>query len=425
MSGWQVWNAHPVMVTTRYIRFSTPDGDCRAYEVVLYGTPSSGGSDTIPPSNITNLTVGTGTSTGIPLSWTSPGDDTTSGTATTYDIRYSTSVISNNTDFTNATQVTGEPNPKVAGSAENFTVTGLTPNTTYYFAMKTSDEVPNASGMSSVVSATTAASTGGLPPLTKTYIHLPSMDPQWNTTAVYNALEPSDFDSYWANLLNSLPSADASWSGGNINLGTNGTGYGLISWNGATSSTKKPILVQLPSAGAPPGIGICPMDNRFIVCSAFNNSTGTITVPADYTTALLAIQQMIRNVLASGNATADVFVIGKSQGGGTGMMTAGLCADVKDVFLSVPALSGYTGTSGTTGGYPGYASTNVNGYIDAVNHAKRYRNKCSFSISYDDQVTWGRGQVTCAKNTQFTTTIYHGNDAVSYTHLTLPTNREV
>ncbi len=79
-------------------------------------------------------------------------------------------------------------------------------------------------------------------------------------------------------------------------------------------------------------------------------------------------------------------------------------------FLSVPALSGYTGTMGTTGAYPGYPSTTANGYIDAVNHAKRYRNKASFSISYDDNVTWGQGQVTDAKNTQFETTIYHGND---------------
>lgn len=409
MAGWQTWNAHPVTTTTRYLRFSTPDGDCRAYEVVLYGSPQGGGADSIAPAGISNLSVGTITSSGIQLNWTSSGDDSIAGTAAQFDIRYSTSPIITNNDFINATQVSGEPLPLIAGSSQSMMVTGLTPSTTYYFAMKTADEVPNFSGLSNVVQGTTAISTG-LPPLSKIYIHLPSMDPQWNTTSVYNAVEPSDFDSYWTNLLATLPVGDGSWNGGNINLGSNGTGYGVISWNGASSSSKKPILVQLPSAGAAPGIGICPMNNNFIVCSAMNNSTGTITGPADYTTAILAIQQMIRNIQASGNASSIVYVIGKSQGGGLGMMTAGLNADVRDIFLSVPALSGYTGSAGPTGGYPGYAPTNQHGYIDAVNHAKRFRNKCTFSISYDDAVTWGRGQVTCAKNTQFTTTIHHGND---------------
>ena len=410
MTGWQNWNAHPVLVNTRYIRFTTADGDCRAYEVVLYG--ATGSPDVTAPSDILNLTTGAITASSIALSWTSPGDDGTVGTATTYDMRYSSSNITNDTDFNNATQVTLEPAPQVAGNNQNFIVTGLNPTTTYYFAIKTRDEVLNASALSNVVTATTIASSGGgsNPPLTKVYIHLPSMDPQWNTTPVYPALEPADFDTHWSNLLNALPAADGAWNGGTINLGSLGTGYGAVSFNSASGSSKKPILVQLPSAGAPPGVGICPMDNRFIVCSAMNNSTGTISNAADYEIALLAIQQMIRNIQASGNATADVFVIGKSQGGGTGMMTSALNADVKDFFLSVPALSGYNGFGGTAGPFPGWASTTSNAYVDATNHAKRYRNKATFSISYDDNVTWGQGQVTCAKNTQYQTTIYHGND---------------
>ncbi|MCI5058516.1 MAG: hypothetical protein MRY83_20555, partial [Flavobacteriales bacterium] len=189
-----------------------------------------------------------------------------------------------------------------------------------------------------------------------------------------------------------------------------GTGWGDISWNGAISASPKPILVQLPSYGAPPSVGSCPMDNRFIVCSAFNNSSGTTNGQSDYTIAILAIQQMIKNIMASGKSTQDVFVIGKSQGGGTGMITAGLCPFVKDCFFSVPALAGFTGSSGVNGGFPGWPSDTISSYLDAVNHAKRYRNKISFSISYNDVVTWGRGQVTCAKNTQYETTIYHGND---------------
>ena len=64
------------------------------------------------------------TGSSIQLSWTAPGDDGATGTATTYDVRYSTSTI-NDGNWAAATQTTGEPAPQVASSAETFTVTGL------------------------------------------------------------------------------------------------------------------------------------------------------------------------------------------------------------------------------------------------------------------------------------------------------------
>lgn len=85
----------------------------------------------------------------VTLQWTSPGDDSLTGTASQYDIRYSTSPITEVT-WSTATQCLGEPAPKVAGSAETFTVINLTPNTVYYFAIKTADEVPNWSDLSNV-----------------------------------------------------------------------------------------------------------------------------------------------------------------------------------------------------------------------------------------------------------------------------------
>jgi hypothetical protein len=90
----------------------------------------------------------------VDLSWTAPGDDGSTGTATQYDIRYSTSSLSE-ASWDAATQVAGEPTPSVAGTTENFEVTGLQPNTTYYFAIKTADEVPNWSGISNVVTKST------------------------------------------------------------------------------------------------------------------------------------------------------------------------------------------------------------------------------------------------------------------------------
>jgi hypothetical protein len=110
--------------------------------------------DTTPPAKVTDLSTGNPTSRSISLTWTAPGDDGNEGTATEYDIRYSTSEIIE-ANWNSATQCTGEPSPQVAGSTETFIVTGLSPSTTYYFALKTADEVPNWSGISNSSSGTT------------------------------------------------------------------------------------------------------------------------------------------------------------------------------------------------------------------------------------------------------------------------------
>ncbi len=90
------------------------------------------------------------------LNWTTPGDDSLSGTATQFDIRYSTSPISAS-NFASATRwTTGVPAPSGPRSAQSVRVTGLSPATTYWFAIKTADEVPNWAGLSNVVSRTTA-----------------------------------------------------------------------------------------------------------------------------------------------------------------------------------------------------------------------------------------------------------------------------
>jgi len=112
--------------------------------------------ETTAPANITNLVAGSATEISITLTWTAPGDDGATGTASSYDIRYSTSPVTA-ANFAAATQATGEPAPTAAGTQQNFVVTGLTTGTTYYFAMKTADEAPNWSGLSNVVGHTTAS----------------------------------------------------------------------------------------------------------------------------------------------------------------------------------------------------------------------------------------------------------------------------
>jgi subtilase family serine protease len=108
------------------------------------------------PAAIANLAAGTATASTIPLTWTAPGDDGATGTATSNDVRYATAAITEAT-WAAATPATGEPAPGVAGTAQSFTLTGLASATTYYVAVKTTDESGNVAALSNVASATTTA----------------------------------------------------------------------------------------------------------------------------------------------------------------------------------------------------------------------------------------------------------------------------
>ncbi|MHC4715895.1 MAG: golvesin C-terminal-like domain-containing protein, partial [Planctomycetota bacterium] len=118
--------------------------------------------DTTPPAAVADLAVVTETDTTIQLTWTAPGDDGMTGTATSYDLRYSTSPINDDNDFNNATQATGVPAPQPAGSTENFTLTDMTPETTYYIAIKAIDNMGNVADLSNVASTTTRATPQGV-----------------------------------------------------------------------------------------------------------------------------------------------------------------------------------------------------------------------------------------------------------------------
>jgi len=90
----------------------------------------------------------------VRLIWTAPGDDANSGRASAYDIRYSLQPISE-TNWSEAVKVSNTSLPQTAGSKESFLVTGLSPDTKYYFAIKSVDEAGNWSSISNVVSKKT------------------------------------------------------------------------------------------------------------------------------------------------------------------------------------------------------------------------------------------------------------------------------
>lgn len=102
------------------------------------------------------------TSTGsVTLQWTAPGDDSLTGTAARYDLRYSLFPI-NGWSFPYANGAEGLPLPAPPGTIQRFTVYGLLPGLRYYFALKTCDEKLNWSQISNVVAY--AEKTAGIDP---------------------------------------------------------------------------------------------------------------------------------------------------------------------------------------------------------------------------------------------------------------------
>lgn len=114
--------------------------------------------DETPPAAVSNLSVAANLLTGARLTWTATGDDGNTGTAQAYDIRYSDEPITEE-NFAQATPAGGEPVPSEAGTQEEFLLSGLDPESTYYVAMKVLDNVGNASPLSNVVTVNTNAGT--------------------------------------------------------------------------------------------------------------------------------------------------------------------------------------------------------------------------------------------------------------------------
>ena len=136
--------------------------------------------DTVRPFAIANVAVSALTDTTATLGWTATGDDSLTGTATTYDIRYSTTAITL-ANWGAATQVTGEPVPTAAGTNQSYTVRGLSRQVTYYFAIRVSDDAGNPSALSNVASATTLDT---MPPAAVRDLAASFVWFGWNTSAV-------------------------------------------------------------------------------------------------------------------------------------------------------------------------------------------------------------------------------------------------
>ncbi|MBI2609940.1 fibronectin type III domain-containing protein [Candidatus Giovannonibacteria bacterium] len=113
--------------------------------------------DNIPPNAISNLSSSEIQTNSLKLSWTSPADPPSNSAADKYDIRYSMSLLGES-NWQQATRVTGEPAPASPGANQSYILAGLAPQTTYYIAIKSSDAKNNDSALSNVLQITTLAS---------------------------------------------------------------------------------------------------------------------------------------------------------------------------------------------------------------------------------------------------------------------------
>jgi len=139
-------------------------GTLNLWKLEIYGTGTVH-IDSVAPAAITDLSVSGVDDSSVTLAWTAPGDDGALGTASGYDLRYSLTPVGSDTVgwWNSAETFSGEPSPSLSGMSDSCAIHNLLPDTTYYFVIKTADEVPNWSSFSNVaVARTTNVGTGDL-----------------------------------------------------------------------------------------------------------------------------------------------------------------------------------------------------------------------------------------------------------------------
>jgi hypothetical protein len=93
------------------------------------------------------------------LAWTAPGEDSVTGVATRYDLRFSTQPITA-ANFPQATPAASVCAPGAPGTRQSIGIDHLQTGTTYYFAIKTQDAAGNWSLMSNLVSRSPTTTAG-------------------------------------------------------------------------------------------------------------------------------------------------------------------------------------------------------------------------------------------------------------------------
>ncbi|MBZ0198941.1 MAG: S8 family serine peptidase [Ignavibacteriaceae bacterium] len=115
---------------------------------------AAGNQDDTPPSQIIDLAVVEAGSNWLKLNWTAPHDSSVGGVAT-YDVRMSTSPISDSVTFYTAQAVAYPGSPDTAGAPQQLLINNLTFGTSYYFAIRSGDIWGNLSPISNTPTGST------------------------------------------------------------------------------------------------------------------------------------------------------------------------------------------------------------------------------------------------------------------------------
>ncbi|HYM81342.1 MAG TPA: fibronectin type III domain-containing protein [Candidatus Limnocylindria bacterium] len=118
---------------------------------------AASGPDVTPPAPISDLIATQIADNNLVLRWTAPGDDGSSGVASSYDLRWQIQPIDNG-NFGSALPVPVQPIPGPAGTLQTYIMIGLAAGTQYHFAIKTRDDANNVSALSNVLRVTTLTS---------------------------------------------------------------------------------------------------------------------------------------------------------------------------------------------------------------------------------------------------------------------------
>ena len=191
----------------------------------------------------------------IALRWTAPGDDGNFGRAAAYELRYSESAViagDTTTWWSAATSAGALPVPRTSGSQESFTVAGLDSGKTYYFVIRSSDEVPNWSGYSNVAAKSTSTVGGGPPTPTNFAGQIVS----GGVRLTWNAVAPGGAAGYHVyrgaagvaigTLIHTATTTEISWSDSTAQSGQTYK-YSLTSYSGANESAPAELNISVPS----------------------------------------------------------------------------------------------------------------------------------------------------------------------------------
>ncbi len=115
--------------------------------------------DATPPAKVADFHVIDNTLDVVTLGWTAPGDDGATGQASVYGIRYSQTPI-DEARWDSSSTASALPLPQRSGQSQSLTISRLQAGT-WWFGLKSADEIPNWSLISNVVSV---AVSGDPPP---------------------------------------------------------------------------------------------------------------------------------------------------------------------------------------------------------------------------------------------------------------------